>query len=159
MPTMQKITPNLWFAGNAEEAANFYVSLFDNSRIVNVFRYGKSGPMPEGMIMAIDFELAGQRFTAINAGPQFKFNEAISFHVACGSQDEIDILWEKLTADGGVEQPCGWLKDRFGLSWQINASELPELMTGDAARADRVMAAMLQMKKIDLTRLRQAYAG
>lgn len=159
MPTMQKITPNLWFAGNAEEAVNFYISLFDNARIVRISRYGKSGPLPEGTIMAIAFELAGQSFTAINAGPQFKLSEAISFHVACDSQDEIDRLWEALT-DGGLEQPCGWLKDRFGLSWQINTAELPDLMSGDdPARADRVMGAMLQMKKIDVARLKQAYAG
>lgn len=160
MPTMQKITPNLWFDGNAEEAATFYVSLFDNSRIVNVARFGKSGPGPEGTVMVVGFDLAGQHFTAINGGPQFKFNEAISFYVACDSQEEIDALWRKLTADGGVEQPCGWVKDRFGLSWQINSAELPTLMSGDdPARAERVMGAMMQMKKIDVARLKQAYAG
>lgn len=159
MPTMQKITPNLWFPGNAEEAVNFYVSLFDNSRIVSVSRYGKSGPMPEGTALAINFELAGQKFTAINAGPQFKFTEAISFYVACDSQKEIDHLWAKLT-EGGLEQPCGWLKDKYGLSWQINSSELPALIGGpDKDGADRLMAAMMQMKKIGIEKLKQAYKG
>nr|WP_072393400.1 VOC family protein [Hyphomicrobium sp. CS1GBMeth3] len=156
---MQKITPHLWFNGNAEEAVNFYVSLFDNSRIVSVSRYGKSGPGPEGAVLVIGFELAGQRFAAINAGPEFKFTEAVSFFVGCDSQAEIDTLWAKLTADGGREQPCGWLKDRYGLSWQINSTELPGLMTGDPEAADRVMAAVLQMKKVDIARLKEAHRG
>ncbi|WP_348533594.1 VOC family protein [Hyphomicrobium sp. CS1GBMeth3] len=159
MATIQKITPHLWFNGNAEEAVNFYVSLFDNSRIVSVSRYGKSGPGPEGAVLVIGFELAGQRFAAINAGPEFKFTEAVSFFVGCDSQAEIDTLWAKLTADGGREQPCGWLKDRYGLSWQINSTELPGLMTGDPEAADRVMAAVLQMKKVDIARLKEAHRG
>lgn len=159
MPTLQKITPNLWFAGNAEEAVNFYVSLFDKSRIKGISRYGKSGPMPEGTVLTVDFELAGQRFMAINAGPEFKFNEAVSFAVACDTQKEIDTFWEKLTADGGREQPCGWLKDRYGLSWQIIWSGIGAAMTGDAERADRVMAAILKMKKLDIKTLEAARDG
>lgn len=155
----QKIAPCLWFDGNAEEAVNFYVSLFENSKVVSVSRYGEGGPGPEGTVMAMGFELEGQPFMAINGGPQFKFSEAISLFVDCDSQEEIDRLWEKLGA-GGQEQPCGWLKDRFGLSWQINSRALPEMLQDqDRARANRVMQAMLEMRKIDLEALKRAYHG
>jgi predicted 3-demethylubiquinone-9 3-methyltransferase (glyoxalase superfamily) len=154
---MQKIVPSLWFDDQAEEAANFYISIFGNSRIVNVARYGSAGPRPEGMVMAVDFELEGQAFNAINGGPEFTFTEATSLLVNCQSQEEVDELWGKLT-DGGEPGPCGWLKDRYGLSWQIVPVALGEMLNDrDPARSQRVMGAMLLMGKIDVAQLRRAY--
>ena len=156
---MQKITPFLWFDDQAEEAANFYVSLFDNSKIVNISRYGEEGPGVPGKVMIVTFQLEGQEFIALNGGPQFKFNEAISLSVDCKSQEEVDRLWEKLS-DGGEEGQCGWLKDRYGLSWQINPAVLGEMLSDpDPEKSQRVMRAMLQMKKIDIDELRRAYVG
>jgi predicted 3-demethylubiquinone-9 3-methyltransferase (glyoxalase superfamily) len=156
---MQKITPFLWFDGQAEEAANFYASVFPRSRIVSISRYGEAGPGPQGSVMTVEFELDGQRFIALNGGPQFKFTEAISFSVDCKTQREVDGFWDKL-AEGGVEGPCGWLKDKYGLSWQINPTVLGEMLTDlDPKKSKRVMEAMLQMKKIDIEGLRQAYEG
>ena len=156
---MQKITPFLWFDGKAEEAINFYVSIFKNSKVVSVTRWGDGGPGPRGTVMSASFELEGQPFLALNGGPQFKFTEAISFFVNCETQQEVDDLWEKLTA-GGEKQRCGWLKDKFGLSWQIIPSALGKMLQDkDAARSKRVMQAMLQMEKIDIQRLQQAYDG
>jgi len=156
---MQKITTYLWFDNQAEEAAEVYTSLFPNSRIVNVQRYGDAGPGPKGTAMLVVFELAGQEFLALNGGPQFKFTEAVSLLVNCETQAEVDKLWKKLT-EGGEEQACGWLKDRFGLSWQIIPTALPRLM-GDPnpEKAGRVTQAMLQMRKIDIAALERAYAG
>jgi predicted 3-demethylubiquinone-9 3-methyltransferase (glyoxalase superfamily) len=157
MTSLQKITPHLWFDANAEEAVNFYTSIFENSRILNMSRYGDAGPGPKGSVMAIGFELEGQRFAAINGGPHFKFNEAISFLIWCDTQAEIDRLSAKLLP-GGKEQPCGWLKDKFGLSWQINYSGVPQMMSDpDPARSSRVMKAMMQMTKIDVQKLKDAY--
>jgi predicted 3-demethylubiquinone-9 3-methyltransferase (glyoxalase superfamily) len=154
---MQKIVPFLWFDGKAEEAMNFYASIFKNSKIGDVTRYGKAGPGPEGTVMSATFELEGQKFYALNGGPQFTFTPAISFFVNCETQQEVDELWEKLSA-GGQEQPCGWLQDKFGLSWQIIPTILGKLLGDkDPAKAQRVMQAMLQMKKIDIARLKQAY--
>lgn len=153
---MQKITPFLWFDDQAEEAASFYTSIFKDSKIGEVTRYGAGGPGPQGSVMTVSFELEGMQFTALNGGPQFRFTEAISFVVDCQSQAEVDELWEKLT-DGGEESQCGWLKDRFGVSWQIVPSELGELLNDpDPAKAQSVTEAMLQMKKIDLQALREA---
>jgi predicted 3-demethylubiquinone-9 3-methyltransferase (glyoxalase superfamily) len=158
MAKTQKITPNLWFDTEAEEAASFYTSIFDTSRIVKVMRYGEAGPRPAGMVMTVTFELEGQEFTALNGGPEFKFNEAISLLVNCESQEEVDELWKRLS-EGGEEGPCGWLKDRFGVSWQIIPTILDEMLQDDdPARADRVMEAMLQMGKIDIAGLERAYA-
>jgi predicted 3-demethylubiquinone-9 3-methyltransferase (glyoxalase superfamily) len=155
--TMQKITPFLWFDGNAEEAMNHYVSTFRNSRVVRVSRYGDAGPGPKGSVMSATFELEGQQFYALNGGPHFKFTPAISLYVDCETQEEVDDLWTKLSADPSAEQ-CGWLKDRYGLSWQIIPSILGKLL-GDKnpARSQAVMQAMLTMKKIDIARLKQAY--
>jgi predicted 3-demethylubiquinone-9 3-methyltransferase (glyoxalase superfamily) len=154
---MQRITPFLWFDDQAEEAVELYTSVFRNSRVGTVTRYGKAGPGPEGSVMTVSFELEGLQFTALNGGPEFKFNEAISFVVDCRSQEEVDELWEKLS-DGGEEGPCGWLKDRFGVSWQIVPTILPELLNDpDPEKAQRVTEAMLQMKKIDIGALKQAY--
>jgi predicted 3-demethylubiquinone-9 3-methyltransferase (glyoxalase superfamily) len=158
---MQKITPFLWFDNQAEEAANFYTSLFKNSKIVNVARYDEEGARasgrPKGSAMTITFQLDGQEFIALNGGPVFKFTEAISFFVSCETQEEVDALWNKLT-EGGEEGQCGWLKDRFGLSWQIVPTALGEMLSDpDPAKAQRVMQAMLQMKKIDIAKLKQAY--
>ena len=156
----QKITTFLWFDNNAEEAANFYVSVFKNSRILETTRYGDVGPGPKGTVMTIAFELDGQQFTVLNGGPHFKFTEAISLVVHCQSQEEVDYYWNKLTADGGLESQCGWLKDKYGLSWQIVPDVLPKLLKdSDATRAQRVMQAMLQMKKIIIKDLEQAAAG
>lgn len=156
---MQKITPFLWFDDHAEEAVNFYVSIFKNSRVVNIARYGKAGAKasgrPKGTVMTVTFELEGHQFTALNGGPVFKFTEAISLLVNCETQEEVDELWEKLS-EGGQEGPCGWLKDRYGLSWQIVPTILDEMLQ-EAERSERVMEAMLQMKKIDIRTLRQAY--
>jgi predicted 3-demethylubiquinone-9 3-methyltransferase (glyoxalase superfamily) len=154
---MNKITPFLWFDDKAEEAMNFYVSIFKNSKIVNVSRYGKGAPYPEGTLFTATFQLDGQEFTALNAGPEFTFTEAISFFVNCETQQEVDDFWEKLS-EGGEKGRCGWLKDRYGLSWQIVPSILGELLGDkDAVKAKRVMDAMLQMDKIDTKILKQAY--
>jgi predicted 3-demethylubiquinone-9 3-methyltransferase (glyoxalase superfamily) len=155
----QKITPNLWFDTEAEEAAAFYTSLFDDSRIVRVAHYTEGSPRPAGMVMVVEFELVGQRFVAINGGPQFTFDEAISFQINCDTQEEIDYFWEKLT-EGGEEGPCGWLKDRYGVSWQVTPRAMDELFTGpDSARAERAMKAMLGMRKLDMAALRSAADG
>jgi predicted 3-demethylubiquinone-9 3-methyltransferase (glyoxalase superfamily) len=154
---MPKITPFLWFDTQAEEAANFYCSIFPNSKIGTVTRYGKAGPGREGSVLTIAFSLDGQEFTALNAGPTFKFTEAISFAVPCKTQDEIDNYWSKLTADGGQESQCGWLKDKFGLSWQIVPAGLAELMSDpDPQKSNRVMQALLKMKKLDIAALQNA---
>jgi predicted 3-demethylubiquinone-9 3-methyltransferase (glyoxalase superfamily) len=157
---MQKITPFLWFNDNAEEAINFYVSIFKDSKIGTLTRYGDGGPGPKGQVMTATFQLEGQQFMALNGGPHFKFTEAISLFVNCETQEEVDTLWDRLTADGGQPSQCGWLKDKFGLSWQIIPSALGRLMHDeDPARAGRVMQAMLQMQKIDIRKLKQAYEG
>jgi predicted 3-demethylubiquinone-9 3-methyltransferase (glyoxalase superfamily) len=154
---MQKITPFLWFDTQAEEAANFYVSIFKNSKILNIARYGDAGPGPKGSVMTISFELDGHEFTALNGGPQFKFTEAISFTVICKTQEEVDDFWKKLT-DGGQEVACGWLKDKYGLCWQITPEIVPKLLSDpDPQKADRVMQAMMKMKKIDIQALQRAY--
>ena len=156
---MQKLTPCLWFDTEGEDAARFYTSVFPNSRILDVARYGSAGPRPEGTVMTIVFELDGQKFTALNGGPQFTFSEAISFQVSCESQEEVDEYWSKLS-EGGEEGPCGWLKDRFGLSWQIIPKRLPELLADpDREKAQRVMAAMLEMGKIEVDELERAAAA
>jgi predicted 3-demethylubiquinone-9 3-methyltransferase (glyoxalase superfamily) len=156
---MQKISPFLWFDKEAEEAANFYASIFRNSKLGEITRYGEAGPGPKGSVMTVSFELEGQPFTALNGGPMFKFTEAVSFVVSCNTQAEVDEYWDRLSA-GGTPQRCGWLKDRFGLSWQIVPKALMELLQdADPRRAQRVMAAMLQMTKIDIARLEQAAAG
>jgi predicted 3-demethylubiquinone-9 3-methyltransferase (glyoxalase superfamily) len=156
MAELQKITPNLWFDTEAEEAANFYTSIFDDSRIVRVLRYGEAGPRPAGMVMTVTFQLAGQEFTALNGGPDFKFNEAISLLVNCESQEEVDELWDKLS-EGGEKGPCGWLKDQYGVSWQIIPTALEEMLQDeDADRANRVMKAMLDMSKIEIAALERA---
>jgi predicted 3-demethylubiquinone-9 3-methyltransferase (glyoxalase superfamily) len=157
---MQKITPFLWFDNNAEEAAQFYVSVFKNSRILAVTRYGDAGPGPKGSVMVVSFQLEGQQFTALNGGPRFKFTEAFSFVVSCENQEEIDYYWNKLTAEGGQESACGWLKDKFGFSWQIVPTALGKLMIDkDPKKANRVMQALLQMKKIDIATLEEAAEG
>ena len=156
---MQKISPFLWFETEAEDAARFYVSIFRNSRIVKVARYSDAGPGPEGSAMTVSFELEGQTFTALNGGPMFKFNEAISFVVDCTTQAEVDHYWDHLL-EGGTAQRCGWLKDRYGLSWQIVPRVLVELLSGsDSARAGRVMQAMFGMVKLDIAKLQQAAEG
>jgi predicted 3-demethylubiquinone-9 3-methyltransferase (glyoxalase superfamily) len=154
---MPKITPFLWFDHQAEEAANFYVSIFKNSKIGAISRYGEAGPMPKDSVMTVTFQLDGQEFIALNGGPHFKFNEAISFSVDCKTQQEVDEYWEKLSA-GGEEGPCGWLKDRYGLSWQINPTILGKMLGDpDPQKSKRVMEAMLRMKKIDIKALQDAY--
>jgi predicted 3-demethylubiquinone-9 3-methyltransferase (glyoxalase superfamily) len=154
---MPKITPYLWFDNNAEEAIQFYSSIFKNSKTVNVSRYGEGGPLPKGTLMSATFEVEGQQFMALNGGPHFKFNEAISFFVNCETQEEVDELWEKLS-EGGEEGRCGWLKDKYGLSWQIIPSILGKLMQDeDAGKAKKVMEAMFKMDKIDIKALKQAY--
>jgi len=154
---MQKITPFLWFDDNAEQAMNFYVSIFENSKVVNVARYGEAGPGRKGTVMTAEFQLEGQKFVALNGGPHFKFTEAISFSVNCETQEEIDEMWENLS-EGGEESQCGWLKDKYGLSWQVVPAILVELLLDkDPEKSQRVMQAMLQMKKIDIETLKQAY--
>jgi predicted 3-demethylubiquinone-9 3-methyltransferase (glyoxalase superfamily) len=154
---MQKITPFLWFDSQAEEAMNFYVSIFKNSKIGKVSRCGDSGPGPKGSVMTAEFELDGQKFIALNGGPIFKFNESISFMVNCETQQEVDELWGKLL-EGGTESQCGWLKDKFGLSWQIIPSALGQMLGDkDPRKSANVMKAMLQMKKIDIAGLKRAY--
>jgi predicted 3-demethylubiquinone-9 3-methyltransferase (glyoxalase superfamily) len=158
MAITQKIKTFLWFDGNAEEAANFYTSIFKNSKVLEVARYGDAGPGPKGAVMLVTFQLEGQEFIALNGGPQFKFTEAISLMVYCQSQEEVDELWEKLTADGGSPSACGWLKDKFGLSWQITPTVLMEMLNDpDPGKANRVMEAMMQMGKIDIGKLKEAY--
>jgi predicted 3-demethylubiquinone-9 3-methyltransferase (glyoxalase superfamily) len=143
---------------NAEEAVNFYVSVFPNSEITEVSRYGEAGPRAAGSVMVVSFRLDGEEFLALNGGPEFTFNEAVSFSIACAAQEEVDYYWDKLT-DGGQPGPCGWLKDKFGVSWQVNPTVLTEMLQDeDRERADRVMGAMLQMGKIDIAKLKEAYA-
>ena len=156
---MTEISPCLWFDTDGEDAANFYVSVFPNSKILDVARYGEAGPRDAGTVMTVSFELDGKKFTALNGGPEFSFTEAISFQVSCTSQDEVDAYWSKL-AEGGEEGPCGWLKDRFGVSWQIVPTALPRLLSNpDPEISQRVMEAMLQMKKIDIDELERAAAA
>ncbi len=160
----QKITPCLWFDTEAEDAAKFYCSVFDNSRINTVSRYGNEGyeihGKPAGSVMGVEFELDGQKFSALNGGPQFKFDEAISFQIPCKDQGEVDYYWEKLTANGGKEGPCGWLKDKFGLSWQVVPTALFAMLTDkDHAASQRVTKAFLKMKKFDIAALRRAFDG
>ena len=155
----QKIVPNLWFDSEAEEAARFYVDVFENARIVNVTHYTEAGPREAGMVMTVEFELDGQRFLGINGGPQFQFDEAVSFAIECETQDEVDYYWEKLS-DGGKESQCGWLSDRYGLSWQVVPTGMEELFADpDKSRAERAMKAMLGMRKLDLAALRRAADG
>jgi predicted 3-demethylubiquinone-9 3-methyltransferase (glyoxalase superfamily) len=157
---MQKITPFLWFDNQAEEAMNFYVSIFKNSKAGTISRYGDAGPGPKGSVMVASFELDGVKFTALNGGPHFKFTEAISLYVDCESQEEVDYFWDKLISGGGAPSQCGWLKDKFGLSWQIVPSALPKLLSDpDRDKANRVMQAMLQMQKIDVGKLEAAAKG
>jgi predicted 3-demethylubiquinone-9 3-methyltransferase (glyoxalase superfamily) len=157
---MQKITPCLWFDTEGEEAAQFYTSVFPNSRIVEVTRYGSAGPRAEGTVMTVTFELDGQRFIALNGGPDFTFNEAISLEVDCETQDEVDSYWNALTEDGGEEGPCGWLKDKYGVSWQIDPPILLKLIKSkDPAKAKRVMEAMMKMVKIDIATIERAAKG
>src|SRR5437667_2801541 len=154
---MQKITPFLWFDGNAEEAMNFYVSIFKNSKVLRVTRYGEAEPGPKGTVMSATFQLEGQNFFALNGGPQFSFTPAISFFVNCETQQEVDELWEKLSA-GGKKERCGWLKDKYGLSWQVIPTALGEMLGDkDPQKAGRVMQAMMQRGKIDIQGLKQAY--
>jgi predicted 3-demethylubiquinone-9 3-methyltransferase (glyoxalase superfamily) len=156
MATLTKITPCLWFDTEGEEAATFYTGIFDDSRITSVTHYGSAGPREEGMVLTVEFELAGHPFTALNGGPDFSFNEALSLQVSCESQAEVDYFWDKL-GDGGQPGPCGWLKDKFGLSWQINPTRLTELITDpDPERAQRAMKAMLSMGKIDIAEVERA---
>ena len=161
---MQKITPFLWFDDQAEQAAKFYTSIFKNSKVGRILRYdenaAKAAGRPLGSVLTIEFEIEGQKFVALNGGPQFKFNESVSFVVNCETQDEVDYFWTKLTADGGEQSACGWLKDKFGLSWQITPTVLIDMLHDkDADRAESVMKAMLEMQKIDIAKLNAAYAG
>ncbi|KUL60126.1 VOC family protein [Streptomyces albidoflavus] len=157
---MQKITTNLWFDGQAEEAAAFYTSLFEDARILGVERFTDAGPGEPGSVVTVTFQLAGQEFVAINGGPEFTFTEAISLSVDCGTQEEVDRYWAALTADGGEEVQCGWLKDKYGLSWQIVPRALVELLaSSDREAATRATRAMLEMKKLDIQALRDAAAG
>ncbi len=157
MPT---ITPCLWFDTRAEEAANFYVSVFPNSRILEVTHYGPNTPMPEGTVLTVEFELDGQRYTALNGGPQFTFDEAISFQIDCKSQEEVDRYWEALTADGGEESQCGWLKDKFGVSWQVVSRELIDLIFhSDPVTGNAAMQAMMTMRKLDVAVAKEAVAA
>ena len=161
---MQKITPFLWFDRQAEEAAKFYTSVFKNSKVGKILRYdeasAKAAGGPVGSVLTIEFEIEGQKFTALNGGPDFKFNESISFVVNCDTQKEVDYFWEKLTADGGQESQCGWLKDKFGVSWQVTPTVLIEMLHDkDPKKSERVMNAMMQMQKIDIEKLQAAYTG
>jgi predicted 3-demethylubiquinone-9 3-methyltransferase (glyoxalase superfamily) len=156
---MQKITPFLWFDHQAEEATNFYLSVFKNSKKLRVVRYGKAGPGPEGTVMTVDFIIEGQEFTALNGGPVFTFSQAISFVVNCKTQEEVDLLWKRLS-EGGEQQPCGWMKDKYGVSWQIVPADLVDMLNDpDPAKSQRVMKAMLQMGKLDVRILKEAYNG
>ena len=159
-PGTQKITSFLWFDNNAEEAVKFYCSIFKNSRILNTTHYGDSGAGPKGTVMTVDFELDGQRFAALNGGPTFKFTEAISLVVNCETQEEIDYFWEKLSSEGGQKVECGWVKDKYGLSWQIVPAILfDELFQGGDKQTDRIMRAVMTMKKLDIEELKKAAAG
>ncbi|MBI3143899.1 MAG: VOC family protein [Pseudogulbenkiania sp.] len=165
MQRIQRITPCLWFDDQAEEAAGYYTSIFKNSRIVGLTRYGEAGyeihGRPAGTVLTVEFELDGQAFTALNGGPVFTFNEAVSFQVSCETQEEVDYYWEKLS-EGGDEaaQQCGWLKDRYGVSWQVVPTVLPQMLSdADYAKSERVMTALLQMKKLDIAALQRAYDG
>jgi predicted 3-demethylubiquinone-9 3-methyltransferase (glyoxalase superfamily) len=155
---MQKISPFLWFNTEAEEAASFYVSIFKNSKISGISFYGEGGPGPKGTVMVVNFQLDGVDFMALNGGPNFKFTEAISLVVKCETQSEIDMFWEKLS-EGGKTNVCGWLKDKYGLSWQVVPAQLGELMGGDPARTNRVMQAIMKMTKLDIAELQKAAAG
>ncbi len=156
---MTKITPNLWLDTEAEEAADFYVSIFENSRVLAATHYTEAGPRPAGTVMTVEFELDGQRFVGINGGPQFSFDEAVSFEIDCETQEEVDYFWEKL-CEGGEEGPCGWLKDRYGLSWQVVPTGMDELFRDpDPTRSERAMRAMLKMGKLDIAALRRAADG
>ena len=156
---MHNITPFLWFDGKAKEAAKFYTSIFPKSKIRNVTRYGDAGPGPKGSVMTVEFQLDGQKFIALNGGPEFKFNESVSFMVHCNTQAEVDRYWKRLTA-GGKEVACGWLKDKYGLCWQIVPTVFFELVSSkDAAKSQRVMHAMMNMVKFDIAKLKQAYRG
>ena len=160
MPKTQKVSTCLWFDRNAESVVNFYVSLFEDSRITSISHYGKGAPMPEGTILTVTFDLAGTEFMALNGGPQFPFTEASSMVVYCDSQVEIDRLWSALTADGGKEVQCGWLKDKFGLSWQIVPARMREMLRdADQVRLDRVMNEVMKMVKLNIARLESAYKG
>jgi len=160
MAISQRITPFLWFDNQAEEAAKLYCSIFKNSEMGQIVRYGDVGPGPKGQVMIVTFKIEGQEFTALNGGPRFKFDEAISFVINCETQEEMDYYWDSLTADGGQESQCGWLKDKFGLSWQIVPTIIGELMSDeDPEKAGRVMQAVMQMKKVDLQKLKDAAAG
>ena len=155
---MKKIDPFLWFDSQAEQAAKFYVGIFKNSKIGKITNYGAGGPRPRGSVMTVEFTLDRVEFIALNGGPQFKFTEAISFSVNCETQDEIDYFWERLSADGGSTGPCGWLKDKFGLSWQVNPVVLGDMLADpDVGKADRVMKAMMEMDKFDIAALKRAY--
>jgi len=157
---MQKITPFLWFNGQAEQAAKFYTSIFPKSKIRKLTRHGDAGPGPTGSVMTVEFEIAGQKFIALNGDSQFKFNESVSFMVHCKTQAEVDRYWKKLTAGGGKEVACGWLKDKYGLCWQIVPTVLLELISSkDAAKSQRAMRAMMNMVKLDIAKLKQAYRG
>ena len=160
MTIRQNIVPHLWFDSNAEEAVNYYISLFANSKITRIARYGDAGPGPKGSVMSISFVLNGQEFAAINGGPQFQHSAAMSLLIWCDNQAEIDELYGKLLAGGGKEQACGWVQDRFGPIWQVNYKRLPEMLdSGDSQGADRAFAAMMTMKKIDVQKLENAFAG
>lgn len=157
---MPKISPFLWYDTQAEEAANLYTSIFPNSKILAIARYGDAGPGPKGSVMTVQFQLDGQEIIALNGGPIYKFTEALSLSVDCKSQEEVDRYWTMLTANGGQEGPCGWLKDRFGLSWQITPTILSQLISDpDRKKAGRAMEAMMKMKKIDIAGLKRAYEG
>jgi predicted 3-demethylubiquinone-9 3-methyltransferase (glyoxalase superfamily) len=156
----QRIVPNLWFDTEAEEAAKFYVSVFKNSKVISRSHYTEGSPREAGTVMTVEFELDGQRFVGINGGSQFTFDEAVSFGISCKDQDEVDYYWEKLTADGGQEGPCGWCKDKFGLSWQVIPTGMDVLLTDpDSERAERAMQAMLKMRKLDIAELERAAAS
>jgi predicted 3-demethylubiquinone-9 3-methyltransferase (glyoxalase superfamily) len=160
MSKIQKISPFLWFDGQAEQAANLYVSLFDDSKILSISRYGEGGPGPKGSVMVVEFQLAGQHFMALNGGPIYKLSEAFSLMVSARDQHEVDTLWSKLTANGGEESFCGWLKDPFGLSWQIIPTRFTDMIKDpDPARTQRVFQAMMKMRKFDIAALEQAYAA
>jgi len=165
MPKLQRIAPCLWFDDQAEDAAEYYVSIFKNSRITKISRYGEAGKeihgRPPGSVMVAEFELDGQKLTALNGGPLFKFNEAVSFQISCETQDEVDYYWEKLTAGGDEKaQQCGWLKDKFGLSWQVVPTIVPELLNDPKSeKSQRALSAMMQMKKPDIEAMKRAYAG
>jgi predicted 3-demethylubiquinone-9 3-methyltransferase (glyoxalase superfamily) len=156
---MKAIVPNLWFDTEAEEAANYYLSVFDDSRIVGITRYPEGAPREAGMVMTVEWELNGQRFVGINGGPEFSFSEAISLQIRCDGQEEVDLYWDKLS-EGGEEGPCGWLKDRYGVSWQVTPAGMEDLfLDSDPERAKRATEAMLQMKKLDIAELRRAADG